>query len=70
MMISHMGSKVERDDSVSGWLSKPVKPLQLKSLLLNLITPKNDAAKDAEGLPSLSRKRASILLFFWQKITP
>ena len=34
VMISHMGSKVQRDDSVSGWLSKPVKPRQLKSLLI------------------------------------
>ena len=51
VMVSHMGSKVQRDDSVSGWLSKPLKPTQLKNLLLNLITPKNDAAKDAEGLP-------------------
>jgi CheY-like chemotaxis protein len=51
VIVSHMGSKVQRDDSVSGWLSKPLKPRQLKSLLLNLITPKNDATKDAEGLP-------------------
>ena len=51
VMVSHMGSKVQRDDSVSGWLSKPLKPIQLKSLLLNLIMPKNDATKDAEGLP-------------------
>ena len=50
VMVSHMGSKVVRDDSVSGWLSKPLKPTQLKSLLQNLITPKNDATKDAEGL--------------------
>ena len=34
VMISQMGSKVQRDDSVSGWLSKPVKPRQLKSLLI------------------------------------
>ncbi len=51
VIISHMGSKVQRDESVSGWLSKPLKPRQLKSLLLNLITPKNDATTDAEGLP-------------------
>jgi CheY-like chemotaxis protein len=50
VMISHMGSKVERDGSVSGWLSKPVKPRQLKSLLLDLITPKNNEVKDAAGL--------------------
>ena len=52
VMISHMGSKVERDGSVSGWLSKPVKPRQLKSLLLDLVTPKNDEVKDAAGLPA------------------
>jgi signal transduction histidine kinase/DNA-binding response OmpR family regulator len=50
VMVSQMGSKVVRDDSVSGWLSKPLKPTQFKSLLQNLITPKNDATKDAEGL--------------------
>jgi PAS domain S-box-containing protein len=51
VMVSHMGSKVQRDDSVSGWLSKPLKPTQLKSLLQNLIMPKNEGAMDAEGLP-------------------
>ena len=50
VMISHMGSKVERDGSVSGWLSKPVKPRQLKSLFLDLITPKNNEVMDAAGL--------------------
>ena len=50
VMISHMGSKVERDGSVSGWLSKPVKPRHLKSLFLDLITPKNNEVKDAAGL--------------------
>ncbi len=63
VLVSHMGSKVQRDDSVSGWLSKPLKPTQLKSLLLNLITPKNDAAKDAEGLPfSLPEKSVDLTI--------
>ena len=39
-MISHIGSKVGRDRSVTGWLSKPVKPRQLKRLLINLISPR------------------------------
>ena len=34
VMISHIGSKIERDPLVSGWLTKPVKPLQLKRLLV------------------------------------
>jgi PAS domain S-box-containing protein len=63
VIVSHMGSKVQRDDSVSGWLSKPLKPTQLTNLLLNLITPKNDAAKDAEGLPfSLPEKGVDLTI--------
>jgi len=49
VMISHMGSKVERDSSVSGWLSKPVKPLQLKRLLVNLLFPESQEIKAAKG---------------------
>ena len=48
VMISHMGSNVERDSSVSGWLSKPVKPLQLKRLLVSLLNPKSQEIKAAE----------------------
>jgi PAS domain S-box-containing protein len=48
VMISHMGSKVERDSSVSGWISKPIKPLQLKHLLVNLLNPKSREIKAAE----------------------
>lgn len=51
VMISHLGSKVERDPSVSGWLSKPVKPLQLKRLLVNLLFPESQEIKAAEGQP-------------------
>ena len=52
VIISQMGSKVQRDDSVSGWLSKPVKPRQLKSLMQSSIMPKCKEVKDTEGLPS------------------
>ena len=52
VMISHIGSKVERDSSVSGWLSKPVKPLQLKRLLVSLLLPERVEIKAAkEKLP-------------------
>ncbi len=59
VMISHIGSKIERDPSVSGWLTKPVKPLQLKRLLVGLLTPKskeNEAAKGQLPLGKPERK--------------
>jgi CheY-like chemotaxis protein len=63
IMISQMGSKVQQDYSVSGRLSKPVKPRQLKSLLISLITPKE--VKDNDRLPSTQPEKGgdlSILL--------
>jgi signal transduction histidine kinase/CheY-like chemotaxis protein len=49
VMISHLGSKVERDPFVSGYLSKPIKPLQLKRLLESMIVPKRQEEKEARG---------------------
>ncbi len=63
VMISHMGSKAERDSSVSGWLSKPVKPLQLKRLLVNLLLPESQEIKAAEvQLPIPERRNDLVIL--------
>jgi CheY-like chemotaxis protein len=39
IIMSPIGSIVQRYASVSGWLSKPVKPLLLRNLLTNLLMP-------------------------------
>ncbi len=39
--ISPIGSKVQPGPFVSGWLSKPLKPLQLHKLLIELLHPQN-----------------------------
>jgi PAS domain S-box-containing protein len=64
VMISHMGSKVERDSSVSGWLSKPIKPLQLKRLMVNLLSPKSHEIKVAEGQlhPGRPERRSDLVI--------
>jgi CheY-like chemotaxis protein len=49
VMLSHLGSKVERDPFVSGYLSKPIKPLQLKRLLVSMLVPKDQEIKAARG---------------------
>jgi CheY-like chemotaxis protein len=51
VMVSHLGSKIERDPFVSGYLSKPVKPLQLKRLLVSMLDPKSQEIKTARGQP-------------------
>jgi signal transduction histidine kinase/DNA-binding response OmpR family regulator len=39
IMISPMGCNSIRDSSLAGWLTKPVKPLMLHKLLIDLISP-------------------------------
>ncbi|MCX6679022.1 MAG: response regulator [Methanothrix sp.] len=71
VMISHMGSNVERDSSVSGWLSKPVKPLQLKQLLVNLLFPESQEIKAAKGqLPLGQPKRRNDLVILLAEDNP
>jgi CheY-like chemotaxis protein len=65
VMIKHIGSKVEVNPSVSGWLSKPIKPRQLKRLLISLISPQSKESIAAKGqLPAdqLQRKRDLVIL--------
>jgi len=47
IMISHIGFQTVRDPSIDGWLSKPIKPRQLKRLMTSLIGPQKDETHDA-----------------------
>ncbi len=66
VMLSHLGSKVERDPFVSGYLSKPIKPLQLKRLLASMLVPKDQGTKASRrqplSVPSEKRNDLVILL--------
>jgi CheY-like chemotaxis protein len=55
VMVSHLGSKVERDPFVSGYLSKPIKPLQLKRLLESMLVPSSQVEKNEKGQPQLGQ---------------
>jgi CheY-like chemotaxis protein len=71
VMISHIGSKVGRDPSVSGWLSKPIKPRQLKRLLINLILPKSKESRASEGqLPAGQLQKKSDLVILLAEDNP
>jgi signal transduction histidine kinase/DNA-binding response OmpR family regulator len=39
VMINNIGRQVKRDPSVSGWLNRPIKPRQLKRILIDLLKP-------------------------------
>ena len=65
VMISHIGENLQRDDSVSGWLTKPVKPRLLKCLFVDLISPEKREQTDQESRPTVFPKKVrdlSILL--------
>ncbi|MDD4487867.1 MAG: response regulator, partial [Methanothrix soehngenii] len=64
VMISQMGEMVQKDDSLSGWLTKPVKPHLLKRLFIDLISPSKGKLQDLEAQSTSSRETSdlSILL--------
>jgi PAS domain S-box-containing protein len=71
VMISHIGSKIERDPFVSGWLTKPVKPLQLKRLLVSMLSPKSQENEAAKGkLPLDKPERNSNLVILLAEDNP
>ncbi|HUS74534.1 MAG TPA: response regulator, partial [Methanothrix sp.] len=71
VMISQIGSKAERDPSVSGWLSKPIKPRQLKRLLINLLLPQSKKVQAAESeLPAGQLQRRSDLAILLAEDNP
>ncbi len=70
VMISHIGGKVHRENSVSGWLSKPIKPRQLKSLLVDLLTPKDKELKSSEDQPPIQPEKISDLTILLAEDNP
>jgi spermidine synthase len=67
VMLIHIGLNVLREPSVSGWLTKPVKPLQLQKLIASLLsTNRGSEGRSAPERSSQSRearfKNLSILL--------
>jgi signal transduction histidine kinase/DNA-binding response OmpR family regulator len=66
IIVSHLGSKIDRDPLVSGYLSKPIKPLQLKRLLESMLVPISQEEKQPGRKPQLSptkkRRDLAILL--------
>jgi len=50
VIVSPIGNKVQQEPFVSGLLSKPLKPLQLRNLLIELLSPQNkETASFASG---------------------
>ena len=61
VIISNIGEKLQRDDCISGWLTKPVKPRLLKNLFVDLISPADGAHLDPDIKSAISEEKASDL---------
>ena len=61
---------MHREGSVSGWLSKPIKPRQLKSLLVDLLTPKDKELKSSEDQPPIQPEKISDLTILLAEDNP
>jgi len=60
VMISHIGCRIARDPSIDGWLSKPVKPRQLRRLMISLLSRQVGGVEALDGAvqgEGLSNKR-------------
>ncbi|MDD4652823.1 MAG: response regulator [Methanothrix sp.] len=57
VILSHLGSKIDRDPLVSGYLSKPIKPLNLKRLLESMLVPMNQEEKQSGRKPQSGRTK-------------
>jgi len=63
VMISRIGERIQRDDSFSGWLTKPVKPRLLKSIFIDLISPASGSSENPPVQSAVHEDRdLSILL--------
>ena len=71
IIMSPIGSMVQRYASVSGWLSKPVKPLLLRNLLTNLQMPQKGELQLLIIVSSTQPRpqKTTFLPSSWQKIT-
>ncbi len=58
VIVAPLGRKVLRDVQADGWLTKPIKPLELHSLLFELISPYKEIKAGAEG-PSPHKEDAN-----------
>ena len=59
VMVSHLGRKIDHDPLVSGDLSKPIKPLQLKRLMESMLFPVSQKEKQAVQKPQLGQPKRS-----------
>ena len=67
VMVSHIGSKIELGPFINGRLAKPIKPRQLKRMLINLLQPEcQEAGQDSDlispGVQVSKKKSVAILL--------
>ena len=60
VMISRIGEKLQRDGSISGWLTKPVKPRLLKNLLVDLVSHAKET-NEPEAHSAISSEKCSDL---------
>ncbi|VVB71669.1 Methyl sulfide methyltransferase-associated sensor [uncultured archaeon] len=51
IILSHIGHESPRDSSISGRLTKPVKPLQLHNMLIRLLQPQTSPRREASKIP-------------------
>lgn len=52
LIMIPIGSRIKREEFVASWLSKPIKPFQLRKLLIELLLPQNEnKAMAAKSLP-------------------
>ncbi len=61
VMISRIGERIQRDDSISGWLTKPVKSSLLKSIFIRLVSPASGLSKNPSGQSPVHSEKASDL---------
>jgi signal transduction histidine kinase/DNA-binding response OmpR family regulator len=59
VILSHLGRKIDRDPLVSGYLSKPIKPLNLKRLLESMLVPVSQEKKQPGRKPQLGQPKKS-----------
>lgn len=61
IMISPVGRRLRRDMIADGWLTKPIKPLELRSLMIGLLMPGKSVKPDAKiGLAAMDESAMSI----------
>ncbi len=59
VILSHLGRKIDRDPLVSGYLSKPIKPFNLKRLLESMLAPMSLEEKQPGRKSQLGQSKRS-----------